>query len=111
MEILIEQVEGSHKTKLKDTKKREETSNQWRIWKIVSRSKLGAAFAAVEITKAGETVKINERKEVEREIMTSLSKIFLLTNDNSTIENDFTSKGRYLAEKEVAEDILRGKIP
>ena len=85
-------------------------SNQWRIWKIVSSNKLSAAITAVEITIAGEKVKINERNEVEIEIMTYLLSRFSLTNDNSTMGEEFTSKVGYLAEKEGTEDILRRKI-
>ena len=73
---LIEDAKGSHRTKLKNMTKREETHNQWKMWKIVSEGKLGAASTVVEGTKAGETVKINKRKEVEREIITRLSKRF-----------------------------------
>ena len=73
---LIEQAEGLNKTKLKEIRKREEISNRWRIWKTVSGNKMGVAIIAVEITRAGEKVIINERNEVEREIMTCLSKRF-----------------------------------
>ena len=85
--------------KLKDVRKREETSNHWRIWELVSGNKLSAAVIVVEVIKAGETIKINERNEVERNIMTCISKRFSLTNDNSTMEDDFMSKVGYLAEK------------
>ena len=43
--------------------------------------------------------------------MTCLSKRFSLTNDNSTMENDFTSKVVYLAKKEGTENILNKNIP
>ena len=61
------------------------------------------------MTKAGETVKINKTNKVEGEIMACLSKKFSLTNDNSTMENDFTSQVGYLTEKYGAEDILNGQ--
>ena len=35
----------------------------------------------------------------------------LIKNDNSTMEEEFTSKIGCLAEKEFAEDILKGIIP
>ena len=38
--------------------------------KMVSGNKLGASIIVVEVTKVGETLKINERNEVEREIIT-----------------------------------------
>ena len=63
------------------------------------------------MTKAGETVKSNKRNEVKTEIMTCLSKRFSLTNDDSTIENNFSLQVGYLAEKDEAEDILNEKIP
>ena len=43
--------------------------------------------------------------------MTCLSKRFSLTNDNSTMEDDFISKIGYLAKKEGTENILNGNIP
>ena len=43
--------------------------------------------------------------------MTCLSKRFSLTNDDSTIENNFSLQVGYLAEKDEAEDILNEKIP
>ena len=43
--------------------------------------------------------------------MTYLSKQFSVTNDNSSMENDFTSKISYLAKKEGTENILNGNIP
>ena len=43
--------------------------------------------------------------------MTCLSKRFSLTNENSTMDEEFTSKIGYLAKKEGAEDILNGNIP
>ena len=64
--------------------------------------KISAEITAVEVTQAGKKVKINEINKVEREIMTCLSKRFSLTNDNSTMEDDFTSKIGYLAKKESA---------
>ena len=88
--MLIEQAEGSNKTKLKEIRKKEKMINQWRIWKIVSGNKISAAVIVVEITKAGKRG-INERNKVEREIMTCLSKIFSLTNNNSTMKQEFTS--------------------
>ena len=84
--------------------------NQWRIWKIVSGNKISAAVIVVEITKAGKRG-INERNKVEREIMTCLSKIFSLTNNNSTMKQEFTSKIGYLAETKGAEDILKERMP
>ena len=108
---LIEQAEGSNKTKLKEVRKREETSNQWKVWKAVSRNRMGAASIAVQITRVGKKVIINKINEVEREIVTFLSKRFSLTNDNSTMDQEFTSKIGHLAEKEGAGGILKGIIP
>ena len=51
------------------------------------------------MTKAREIVKINGRNKVEREIMTCVSKKLPLTNENSSMENDFTSQIDYLARK------------
>ena len=42
--------------------------------------------------------------------MTCLSKRFSLTNDNLTMENDFTSKSGYLGKKESAENILNCNV-
>ncbi len=108
---LIEEAEGKNKTIIKEIKKkREEMSNQWRIWNVVSGNKISAAITAVEITSNGNKVKVNNREEVEREIMKCLPRRFSLTNNNSTMEKKFTSKVGYLAEKEGAEDILNGNI-
>ena len=109
--ILTEQAEGTNKTKLKEIRKRDEMSNQWRIWKIVSGNKMGTAVIAVKVPRAGGKVIINERNEVERKIMICLSKRFSLTNDNLIMEQECTSKIGYFAEKEDAEDILKGIIP
>ena len=70
-----------------------------------------SVVTAGEVTKSGETVKRTERNELGREIMTCFSKRFSLTNDDSTMENDFTLQVGHLAEKEGAEDILRENIP
>ena len=70
-----------------------------------------SSYISVEVTKTGETIKINERNEVEREIMTCLSKRFSLTNDNLTMGNNFISQIGYLAEKNEAADIFDRKIP
>ena len=71
---------------------------------------MSAVITVVEITITNERVKINEKNEVEREIMTCLSKIFSLTNDNSRMKDEFTSKNDYLAVKGGAEDIPKGSI-
>ena len=42
--------------------------------------------------------------------MICLSKRFSLTNDNSTMEEEFMSKNGYLAEKEDTEDMPKGSI-
>ena len=63
------------------------------------------------MTKTGETIKINGRNEFEREIMTCLSKIFLLTYKNTRMENLFNSQISYLACKNGADDILKKQIP
>ena len=60
---------------------------------------MSTAITAVEVTRAGNKLKINKRNEVEREIMTCLSIRFSLTNNNLTIEENFISKIGYLAEK------------
>ena len=67
-------------------------SNQWRIWNVVSGNKISAAITAVEITSNGNKVKVNNREEVEREIMKCLSKRFSLTNNNSTMEKKLHRK-------------------
>ena len=90
---------------MEDIRKRKLTNNQGGIWKIVSGSKMSAAVTAVEVTMAREKVEINERNEVEREIMTCLSKRFSLTNDNSTMGDEFTPKMIYLAEKKKVQRI------
>ena len=77
----------------------------------MSGDEISAAVIAVKITRAGKKVIINERNEIERESMTCLSKRFSLTNDNLTTNQGFTSKIGYFAEKEDAEDILKGIIP
>ena len=60
--IIIEQAIDTctQKNRLKEIRKRQGRCNQWRIPKIVSGNKLGAAVIAVEVKKAGEAVKINE---------------------------------------------------
>ena len=75
-------------------------SNQWRIWNTVSGNKISVAVTAVELTKADKKVKIDKGNEVEREIVTCLSKRFSLTNDNSSMKDDFTSKIGYLGDIE-----------
>ena len=77
-------------------------SNQWRIWNTVSGNKMSAAIIVVEVTKVGSKLKIN-KNEVEIEIMTCLSKRFLLTNDNLTMDQEFESEIDYLSEKGAEE--------
>ena len=86
---LINKSEGKSKTIIKEIKKREEMSNQWRIWNVVSGNKISAAITAVETTSNGNKVKVNNREEVEREIMICLSKRFSLTNNNSIMKKNY----------------------
>ena len=58
---------------------------------------MSVAIIVVKITRAGKRITIDERKEVEREIMTRLSRRLSLINDNSTMEEEFTSKVSHLA--------------
>ena len=72
---------------------------------------MSTAVMTVKIRRADKKGIINERNEVEREIMTFLSKRSSLTKDKSTIEQKITSKIGYLAENEGTENILKGSIP
>ena len=63
---LREQAEGLSKTKPKEIRKREEMSNQQRIWKTANGHKMDVADIAVEITRAGKKGIISERNEVEK---------------------------------------------
>ena len=45
-------------------------SNQLRIWNTINGNRMSAAITAVEVTRAGNKLKINKTNEVEREIMT-----------------------------------------
>ena len=66
---------------------------------MICSNKLSTSVTAVEVTRAGETVKINERHEVERDTMACLSKMFSLTYKNTRMKNDFTSQIGYLVKK------------
>ena len=50
-----------------------------------------AVILTGEFMKSGEIIRINERKEVEKEMMTLLSKRFFLTCKNTTMESYYTS--------------------
>ena len=78
---------------------------------MISRASQGAAILAVEVTRQGHTTKVTERESLEREIMRCLSKRFSLTYNNPSMNNMFTSRVGYLAEKPGATQILEGNIP
>lgn len=66
---------------------------------MLSATAQGAALLAFETTWQGQTIKIMEGIELEKEIMQCLSKQFSLTYRNPSINSLFTSQVGFLVEK------------